>query len=216
MGVKRETGAFSGCCVVGPDGILDVLLGVVGESCLAWQIAPENSVGVLDRAALPRRVRIAEEGRDSKITFQLLVLGELRAVVAGDGAPSGPRQAFEEAGEAGGGGLGGLARQAGGEGQAGLALDGGQKIASLGAEPHEVALPMAELIAGINGLSALMNGAAVRDRAAPAFETAPAPGRLGVSKTAFIGCWTSYSGTTIEGCEKTMLAKTSPPSNTWR
>ena len=38
---------------------------------------------------------------------------------------------------------------------------------------------MAELTAVINGLPALMDGAAPRDRRAPAFEIAPPPGRLG-------------------------------------
>ena len=171
--------SFSGCVVVGPDDILDVLLAVVGKIGFAWRVASENAVGIFNGAALPGRMWIAEEARHAKVAFQILVCGEFRAVVAGDGAPGDPRQAAEEVGEAGGGGLGGLAWQAGGEGQAGLAFDGGQEITSLCAELHEVALPMAELTSVINGLPALMDGAAPRDRFAPAFKIAPAPGRLG-------------------------------------
>jgi len=87
--------SFSGCVVVGPDDILDVLLAVVGKIGFAWQVASENAVGIFNGAALPGRMWIAEEARHAKVAFQILVCGEFRAVVAGDGAPGDPRQAAE-------------------------------------------------------------------------------------------------------------------------
>lgn len=47
--------------------------------------------------------------------------------------------------------------QAGGQHQAGLALNGGQKVSALRAELHEVNVPIAEWRAVIKGLPTLMD-----------------------------------------------------------
>ena len=49
-------------------------------------IAPEHAVGVLDAAALPRRVRVAEVGAQAQLALEAVVPGELGAVVQSDGA----------------------------------------------------------------------------------------------------------------------------------
>src|SRR3712207_9125133 len=61
----------------------------------ARQEATQPSVGVLDAALLPRRVRVAEVGLDTMVPGQLVIAQELRAAVEGDALACHGRQASE-------------------------------------------------------------------------------------------------------------------------
>jgi hypothetical protein len=58
-----------------------------GQIRLARQAPPEPSDGILDPTLLPRRVRIAEEGRQAEPVAQTIMQGKLGAVVEGQRAP---------------------------------------------------------------------------------------------------------------------------------
>jgi len=60
-----EAEALSRRCVEAPDHVVDAVIGVVSEAGLARQLAAQAAVAVLDRAALPGAVRVAEEGPDA-------------------------------------------------------------------------------------------------------------------------------------------------------
>ena len=71
---------------------MDVLLAVVGELCLARQVAPEKAVCVLDGAALPRRVGVTPGSLDAVVLLDVLehvddeaALTEVRDVLRDDG-----------------------------------------------------------------------------------------------------------------------------------
>ena len=64
---------------------------LVGEGCevgFARQVAAHSSDGVFDAAFLPGRVGVAEEGLEAELV-ELVVAGELGAVVEGDGLSHG-------------------------------------------------------------------------------------------------------------------------------
>ena len=94
--------------------------------------------------------------------------GEFGTIVEGDGAAGELGQAPEDSPQEPISGLGCLALQRGGQGETRDALDQRQKVAALGAELQEVALPVAEFPTPIDGLWSLVDGAAAGDRFAPA------------------------------------------------
>jgi hypothetical protein len=63
----------------------------------------KQAVGVLDGAALQGRTGIAKEASHGEILLQLLMAGELGAVVEGDRTPGGLGQGGEGTAEGGGG-----------------------------------------------------------------------------------------------------------------
>ena len=143
---------------------MDVLLAVVGEVGFSWEVASENAVGVLDGAALPGRMGIAEPGFHVQGLREVLMSGEFGSIVEGDGAARELGQALEDIPQEPVRGLGCLAPQRGGQGETRDSLDQRQEIAVLGAELQEVALPVAEFLTPIDDLWSLMDGAAAGDR----------------------------------------------------
>src|SRR4029453_12928389 len=105
----------------------------------------------------------AEEGLETQACSELVMQGELRAVVEGDGPAQGPRHWPEQGGqgaEDGPCGLGGLAEDAGEARQAFMDDQGGLAI---GAEQHEVGLPVAGFGPGIGDGRPLADGDAGLD-----------------------------------------------------
>ena len=140
-----------------------------GSKGLAVAVAAENAVGGLDGAALPGRVGIAEEGLGRQRRGQVSMRSELGAGVERDGFPRFRRQGSENRLQR----LSGLdwrfGLQGGGKGKAGLPLAQCEEVAALGAEPHEVALPMPkfpmpEFLAVLNRLGTRVDGSPPRDR----------------------------------------------------
>ncbi len=80
-----EVQAFSWGIVVGGDDGIEDFGTDGGEIGFAWQGPAHASDCVLDPALLPGAVGIAEEGLDAEFGFEAVVLGELGAVVEGDG-----------------------------------------------------------------------------------------------------------------------------------
>jgi len=89
-------------------------------------------------------VRLAEEGHDAELA-QLVVAGELRAVVEGDGSAQVRGQPLEPAAEGAGDGvrlLGGLSGQGD---QAGRPFVGGEQVLAVDGERHQIAFPVSGL-----------------------------------------------------------------------
>jgi len=80
-----EAKALSWRCVQVPDDAFDVVVSVGGETGLAWQISAQAAIGVLDTAALPWAMRVAEEGPKPDGVSDPVMPGEFAAVVVGDG-----------------------------------------------------------------------------------------------------------------------------------
>ncbi|HET7409085.1 MAG TPA: hypothetical protein VFJ13_02690 [Paracoccaceae bacterium] len=89
-----------------PGDVIDVGVGVISEAGLSGQIAAQPTVGVLDRAALPRAARAAEVGAQTDRLGDDLVSRELAAIVVGDGAAGRGRQAAQLRSDGFGGELG--------------------------------------------------------------------------------------------------------------
>jgi len=79
------------------------------------QVATEQAIRVLDRAALPGAVRVAEVGVEADGVRDRLVPSELAAVVVGDGAPRSGRQSAQFCGDRFCGEVGVFAMQTTGE-----------------------------------------------------------------------------------------------------
>src|SRR5215475_4302523 len=120
---------------------------------------------------------IAEEGVEAEAGGELVMQGELRAVVEGDGAAQGARHAAEQAGQVtqdGACGLRGLPEDAG---EAREAFVNDQDGLAGDAEQHEVGLPVARFGPGIGGDRPLADGHAgldVADRAGASLAAWPA------------------------------------------
>src|SRR6266851_1815913 len=110
LGGGLEAEAFSGCEVVGGSaGIKGI--GVDGrEVGFAGQGASHASDGVFDAALLPGAMGIAEEGLHAELGVELMVEGELGAVIEGDGLAQPIGQRLEPSEELLNGWLGGFAR----------------------------------------------------------------------------------------------------------
>ena len=136
---------------IGGDGdLLDFLIGEGVEIDVAGQPSSEATVGVLDAALLPGRVRIAKPGGHGAHGSQQAMLGECRIVVESDRLSQGGIDAAED-GEHDRDRLGGsLAGEPGGKRQAGLSLmqheHGPGPLAD-----DEIALPVSDLAATIHG-----------------------------------------------------------------
>ncbi len=122
---------------------------------------------------------ITEPGFHVERPRGVLVSGEFGSIVEGDGAARELGQAPEDSPQEPISGLGCLALQRGGRGEARDALDQRQEVAAPGAELQEVALPVAEFLTPIDGLWSFVDGAAAGDRFAPALGIAPSTCRLG-------------------------------------
>jgi hypothetical protein len=87
-------------------------------------------------------VGIAEEGLDTEVGFEAVVLGELGAVVESDGLAQLGWQGFEPGDELARGGFGSFVWLSGEDEDTGHALVGDQDGLAIGFEEHEVGFPM--------------------------------------------------------------------------
>ena len=165
LGRSLVAEALAGRVVVGLEELGEAGGGERGQIGLARQGAAQAPDGVLDAALLPGRVGVAEEGRDAK-GMELMMAGELGAIVASDGLAPGGRQGCEEAGQGTGDGGGGFAGRPDREEQAGVAFVEGEDGLAVGAEEHEVGLPVAGRLAVRGDGRAVEEGAAVGDKEA--------------------------------------------------
>ena len=130
---------------------------------LAGQGSTQAADGVFDAALLPGGVRVAEEGLDAE-GMEVVMAGELRAIVEGDGLAAVGGQGGEEAGEGLSDRGGGLAGGPDGEEEAGGAFMEGEDGLAVSAEEHEVSFPVAGGLAVGGGRGAGGERAAVRDQ----------------------------------------------------
>jgi hypothetical protein len=100
------------------------------------RVATEPAVGVLDGAALPWAVRVAEVGVEADGRSDGLMPRELAAVVVGDRAPGPGRQPAQLRGNGFGGELGIFAKKTTGERQPAAPLLQRQEDVALAAEVH--------------------------------------------------------------------------------
>src|SRR5712664_2402918 len=103
---RLEVQTLSWRVVVGVNEAREIVRRESVEIGLARQEASESANGVFDAAFLPRGMRRAEEGRQSGPLVQAIVLGELGAIVEGQGAAKALGQGPEQFGQGSGGGLG--------------------------------------------------------------------------------------------------------------
>ena len=156
-------------------------MAVAGEIGGAWQVAAQAADGILDGALLPGAVGVAEVG----LAAELMMAGELAAIVEGEGAARLGGEATKQALERALGGLGGFAVLPGGEEQAGLALDADDQRPGRAAEGHEIAFPVTEAAPLGHALRPDMDGDAIRNqRSALALAGPPAASRLGSAEAA--------------------------------
>src|SRR4030081_1050621 len=121
------------------------------EVCLSGQEPAQSADGVLHGALLPRTVRVAKEGPDAELIGKGKVLGELGAVVEGNGPPQTPIERLEPGLELLDGGLRGLAGLAGSQDEARFALLRHEGGLAGGGEEHEVGFPVSEGAPTVDG-----------------------------------------------------------------
>ena len=80
-----EAEALSRRCVQVPYDAVDISVVVAAEASLAWQVSPHSAVAVLDAAALPRAMRVAEEGAKADGISYSVMPGKLATIIVGDG-----------------------------------------------------------------------------------------------------------------------------------
>src|SRR5260370_152420 len=114
------------------------------EVCLSGQEAAQSADGVLHGALLPRTVRVAKEGPDAELIGKGKVLGELGAVVEGNGPPQTPIERLEPSLELLDGGLRGLAGLPGSQDEARFALLRHEGGLAGGGDPPEGGFPWSE------------------------------------------------------------------------
>src|SRR6266700_2207407 len=181
LGGGLEAEALSGCVVVGSGaGIKGI--GVEGrEVGFAGQGTSQATDGVLDAALLPGAMGIAEEGLEAELGFELMVEGELGAIVEGDGLAQRVGQGFEPSLQLLGGRLSGFAGLLGEQEDAGLALVGDEDRLAIGGKEHEIGFPMPGRMAVLDLGWPLGDRDAVADEAGgrASFASAPAALELG-------------------------------------
>jgi hypothetical protein len=139
LGWGLEVQAFSWGIVVGGDeGIED--FGADGEEIGFTRQGPAHASDcVLDTALLPGAVGIAEEGLDTEVGFEAVVLGELGAVVESDGLAQLGWQGLEPGDELASGGFGSFVWLSSEDEDTGHALVGDQDGLAIGFEENESA-----------------------------------------------------------------------------
>ena len=88
--------AFSGGIVVAVDEVGQGAFRESVEVGFSGQHTAQAADGVFDAAFLPRFVGVAEEGGEAEALGELVMLGELGAVIEGDGLTQGGRQRLEQ------------------------------------------------------------------------------------------------------------------------
>ena len=122
---------------------------------------------------------LAKEGLEAK-GMEVVMPGELRAVVEGDGLPPGRGQGSQEAGHGLGDRSGRLAGGPGGQQEAGVAFMEGEDSLAVDSEQHQIGLPVARCPPVRDGGGPLSQRAAQGDEGgrAPAFIAAAPPFRF--------------------------------------
>src|SRR5262245_13378303 len=141
-----EVKAFSRGVVVSADECIEAAVWECGEIGLARNEAAHATDGVLDATLLPGRIGVAEEGPNGE-PMELLMTGELGAVVEGDGLAQRWRHAGEEPDEMACNALGSFVGRSGGEQKSGLALVNSQHGLAVFGEQHEVGFPVSGALA---------------------------------------------------------------------
>src|SRR5215210_4055009 len=134
--------AFSRRVVVAGDEVEEALLIELGEVGLSGQEAAHASDGVLDAAFLPRSVRIAEEGLYAD-GFEVVVAGELGAIVEGDGAAERLGQSAEGSSDGRSDRLGVFGRQGTADQGAAHSLVQHEQVLAVAGKGHQVGFPVA-------------------------------------------------------------------------
>ena len=123
---------------------------------------------------------VAEEGVDRDVT-QFPVVGELGAVVEGDGLAQGGRQGGHDGGDGVGDERGGSVGWPLGDEEARGALMEGQHALAIGREQHGVGLPMAGAVTPLHLAGPLCNGNTALDEACAAAALAAVDPAFGLS-----------------------------------
>ena len=92
LGGRFEVEAFSRCPVICSGASCDLVRRHTGKIGFARQGAAHAQDSVFDTAFLPGCVRVAEEGLDAELVVKCEVLGELGAVIEGNGTSEFGRQ----------------------------------------------------------------------------------------------------------------------------
>ena len=86
LGWGAEAQAFSWRVVLGASDGIDLTWRAYAQVCFTGKEATEAAIGIFDAAFLPRAMGIAEIGADGQRIAQFVVVGELGAVVLGEGS----------------------------------------------------------------------------------------------------------------------------------
>ena len=109
-------------------------------------------------------MRVAEERLNTGFAGQLLMFGELAAVIKGDGVPGPFGQTAEDMSQHFAGFQRRFGLQGGREEEPRFPFAERQQIAPLGAELHQITFPMAEFLSVFCCLGPFVNGTPVCDR----------------------------------------------------
>ena len=101
-----EVQTLSWGVIVGVDDAVEIFRAECCDVGFAREEAAESSDSVFDAAFLPGRVRIAEEGEQSGLFVQAMMLGKLGSIVDGERSAQSLGQGLEPSGEDFGGGPG--------------------------------------------------------------------------------------------------------------
>lgn len=149
--------------VVAQDASFEFLKRECGEIGFARKVTAEAADGVLDAAFLPGLVGITEESEQAQARGEVMMQGELGAVVKSDGLAEGRGKGLEDLQKAFEDGLSSLVGLADEVKEAGGALVGGEDSLAVLAEEHEVGFPMAGQGAVVGLRGTIVNGDAVLD-----------------------------------------------------
>jgi hypothetical protein len=153
LGRGFKVKALSGRVVIGADESEEAPVRQRGKVCLARQEAAHPADGILDPAFLPWCIGITEERLDAE-AVEFMMVGELGAVVEGDGPPQRLGQACEQPLELARDRLGGFAVRPCGEQDARLSFVHGEHGLAVFREHHQVGFPVAVAVAAIGGQGA--------------------------------------------------------------
>ncbi len=170
--------ALAGGVVGGLDHLPKAVVRQANEVGLAGQRPAQAADGVLDPALLPGGVGVAAAGGEAE-RLEAVMAGALGAVVEGDGLAPGGRQGRQELGQGGRDGGGGCAGRADGDEEPGVTRVHGEDRLAIGADEHQVGLPVAGGLAVRGGDGSVGQGAAVGDQGGGATAGAPAPAAFG-------------------------------------
>ena len=119
-----------------------MVIGQGSQVSLSRKGSAQTADGILDSAFLPGRMGIAEESLDSQ-GMEVIVASELGAVVEGDSLAPGLGQRSQDAGDGVGVGASSFTGRTKRQEESGMAFMESEDSLTVGAEEHEICLPMA-------------------------------------------------------------------------